>query len=291
MNKPNKLLSGEVAARLARPTGAMQVSERRVMDVILEQPERVVDSSVSEVAALAGTATSTVVRTCKTAGFRGFHELKLKLVSDLAVNPPERLSHAEGLTARTKPAELLGQVMQLSARAIETAATTLDPAGFAKAVTKLATADRILAVGNGTSMAPAQDAAYRFLVLGLNAVAPPDSYSQDVIARQLGRADVCLVISHTGATRDSLETARTAKDAGAFVIVISSYSRSPATEIADVVLVAGGHEQGFRLETMSSRLCHLAVVDALFVGIALTEPRRATKNLDLMAEVTADHSY
>jgi DNA-binding MurR/RpiR family transcriptional regulator len=228
---------------------------------------------------------------CKTAGFRGFHELKLKLVSDLAVNRSQPLSHATGLTTATEPKELIARVMQLSADAIETATTTVDPSSFARAVTSLAGARRILVIGNGTSMAPAQDAAYRLSALGLHAVAPADSYSQGIVARQLTRGDVCLMISHTGATTDSLHPAMAASDAGAFVVAISSYDQSPASEIADVLLVAGGHEQGFRLETMASRLSHLAVVDALFVGIALTEPRRATKYLDAMAEVTAEHSY
>ena len=282
--------TGDVAGRLRAASSAMQTSERRVMEVVVNQPQLVVDSSVTEVARLAGTAVSTVVRMCKRAGFRGFHELKLKLVSDLAARQDGPLVHSDGLTSDTPPSDLLNRVLWLSVQAIESAGVTVDPSAFDQAVTRLSGAGRVLVIGNGTSMAPAQDAAYRFLMVGLDAVAPSDSYTQDTIARQLLPGDVCLGISHTGATKDTVRALGSAKAAGAFVILISSFNESPTSEAADVLLVAGGHEQGFRLEAMASRLSHLAVVDALFVGVALHEQERAVKNLGVMARVTADRS-
>jgi DNA-binding MurR/RpiR family transcriptional regulator len=251
----------------------------------------VVDSSVSEVAGAARSAQSTVIRMCKRAGYSGFHELKLRLVSDLATHRDTSLDHGEGLSAVSTPDELVTRVMWLSSRTIESAGALLDRSAFADAVQRLSRANRVLVVGNGTSMAPAQDAAYRFVVLGLDAVAPPDSYSQANIARQLSPKDACLVISHTGSTRDSLTAATSAKEAGAWVVLISSYGQSPISEVTDSVLVAGGHEQGFQLEAMSSRLAHLAVVDALFVGVALADGKRANANLKRMATVTAERSF
>jgi RpiR family transcriptional regulator, carbohydrate utilization regulator len=136
----------------------------------------------------------------------------------------------------------------------------------------------------------AQDAAYRLVLLGLDAVAPPDSYTQANVANRLDPKDACLVISHTGSTRDSLAAATSAKEAGSRVVLISSYGHSPIGVIADSLLVADGHEQGFQLEAMSSRLAHIAVVDALFVGVALADERRARAALNSMATVTAERS-
>ncbi|MEU8726327.1 hypothetical protein [Streptomyces antimycoticus] len=41
---------------------------------------------------------------------------------------------------------------------------------------------------------------------------------------------------------------------------------------------------------MASRLAHLGIIDALFVGIALRRPTASTKALDLMADTTIEHS-
>jgi len=281
------LVGGDVAARLRASTGAMRESEQRVMRVILDRPEVVADSSVSEVASLARTATSTVVRACQTAGFSGFHELKLRLLNDLALQRPDPITQTRELTAESSPDETIRLVMRLSAEALDAAATTIDPAAFERAVAKLAVARRILIVGQGTSMAPARDAAYRLQLLGLHVTAPPDGYTLEIQARQLDPSDVCLVISHSGATKESLLVAETDRHVSASVILISSFVHSPIAEVADVVLVAGGPKQGFRLEAMSSRLCHLALVDALFIALALADPDRSSQHLDEAAEVTA----
>lgn len=288
MSPAHALTGGEVATRLRAATAAMRDSERRVVTVILQRPDAVADASVSEVAALARTATSTVVRACQTAGFSGFHELKLKLLSDLALRRPDPASQARELGADSTPEEAVRLVFRLSAETLDAAATTVDTPAFVEVVARLAAARRILVVGLGTSMAPAQDAAYRLQLLGLTVNAPTDSYGLEIHARQLNASDVCLLISHSGATRDSLRTAEAAKQAGAYVAVISSFTRSPIAEVADAVLVAGGPKQGFRLEAMSSRLCHLALVDALFVALTLAEPDRFSSYLDLASLVTAD---
>jgi RpiR family transcriptional regulator, carbohydrate utilization regulator len=288
MSGTRTLAGGEVTARLRAATGAMRDSERRVVELILDQPEVVADSSVSEVAGLARTATSTVVRACQTAGFKGFHELKLRLLSDLALARPSPESQARELGADSTPAETIRLVMRLSAEALHAAAATVDPEAFARVVTRLSEARRVLIAGSGTSMGPAHDAAYRLQLLGLSVSAPSDGYSLDIQARQLGAADVCLVISHSGASRDSLHAARNARQAGAYVALISSFARSPMAEVAEAVLVAGGPKQGFRLEAMSSRLCHLALIDALFVALALADPARFTRQLDVVADVAAE---
>jgi len=288
MGHTRTLPGGEVAARLRAATGAMRDSERRVVQAILDQPEVVADSSVSEVADLARTATSTVVRACQTSGFKGFHELKLRLLNDLALQRPDPASQVRDLGAGSTPEETIRMVMRLSAEALDAAAATVDPSAFAQVVARLSAARRVLVVGSGTSMAPARDAAYRLQLLGLSVNAPGDSSSLEIQARQLGPADVCLVISHSGASRDSLLTAEAARQAGAYVALITSFARSPIAEVAEAVLVAGGPKQGFRLEAMSSRLCHLALIDALFVALALANPDRSTRQLDLVAEVAAE---
>ncbi|HEX5289191.1 MAG TPA: MurR/RpiR family transcriptional regulator [Streptosporangiaceae bacterium] len=288
MSEIRTLADGEVAARLRASTAAMRDSERRVVQAILDQPEVVADASVSEVAALARTATSTVVRACQTAGFRGFHELKLRLVSDLALQRPDPASQARDLGADSTPEETIRLVMRLSADALHAAAATIDPAAFAEVAARLRDARRVLVVGSGTSMAPAHDAAYRLQLIGLSVSAPADSYSLHIQARQLGPGDACLVISHSGASRDSLRTAEAARQAGAYVALISSFARSPIAEVAEAVLVAGGPKQGFRLEAMSSRLCHLALIDALFVALALADPGGSARQLHLVAAVAAE---
>lgn len=283
------LAGGGFLARAQAALPQLGATDQQVIKAILDDPEQAVRSSVTELAARAGTAPSSAVRTCQRLGYRGFQDVKVALARDLASQERE-LSHGEGIDSTTPLSDLLGAILRRSGRALADAAQTIDPAAFALAVERIAAASRVLVIGNGTSAAPAQDAAYRFSSLGLIASAPGDAIAQHLAARQLNPSCACVVISHTGVTRETLVSAEAASKTGATLIAVTSFLRSPLTGIADAALVAGGPEQGFRLEAMASRLAHLGVIDALFVAVAVRRPDVATSALDLMADVTVEHS-
>ncbi len=56
-------------------------------------------------------------------------------------------------------------------------------------------------------------------------------------------------------------------------------------ERVDIPLVASGRELSFRFEALSGRLVHLAVVDALYLALALADPERARAALDIYYQV------
>jgi RpiR family carbohydrate utilization transcriptional regulator len=169
------------------------------------------------------------------------------------------------------------------------ATATVDEAAFQATVDLLATSRVVLFAGVGTSAPLAQDAAYRFRAIGVHAEAPPDAHVQHVTARLLRPEDLCIAISHTGSTRETLATAGAAKAAGAATAAITSFARSPLTEIVDHVIVAGARETAFRLEAMASRLAHVAVLDALLVAVAFLDEARAQHALELYTDAISEH--
>jgi DNA-binding MurR/RpiR family transcriptional regulator len=231
-------LSAQIRARLPE----LPETEARVAQVVLDQGTALVRLSVSDVAALAGTASSTVVRACKRLGFRGV-------------------------------------------------TSTLDTTALAAAADALHTAPRVVVVAAGLSGAVALDVAYRLRALGCPVDAPGDPLTAQLAAAQLPPGGVCLAISHTGATRSTVDAARRARRAGATVVTLTSYARSPLGETSDHVLVAGGQDLVFGLETSASRIAHLAAVDALTHILMTLRPDTARNHLDLSADVTADHAY
>jgi DNA-binding MurR/RpiR family transcriptional regulator len=189
------------------------------------------------------------------------------------------------------PLAVLQQVTAAGAQTVRDAGALVDPDAFAAAVDALSQARRVLVLGVGTSAAVAQDAGYRFRTVGLQAEAPADSHVQHVAARLLGEGDVCLSISHTGSTRETVGAVESAAAAGATTIAITSFVRSPVTDVATISLTAGTRELSFRLEAMASRLAHMAVVDALLVAVAERDPERAQAALDVYADTLTDHRY
>lgn len=266
---------------------ALTPSDRRVAVTILERPEEILQMTVSEVAELADTAASTVVRCCQGLGFGGFHDLKLALAKELGGAGPV----AGPVDAGDAPADVLRKVAQADAEALGDLVATVDPKAFDACVDALAAAGRVLVAGVGTSAPVAQDAAYRLMQIGLRAEAPPDVLVQHVTASLLTRGDVCLAVSHSGATRETVAVVAAAGAAGATTVAVTSFERSPLTDVADVRLVAGGQRMSFHLEAMSSRIAHLAIVDALFVALALRDPDRATSAIEASGGALSEHRY
>jgi len=81
--------------------------------------------------------------------------------------------------------------------------------------------------------------------------------------------NVVVAISHSGSTKDIVESLQIAKASGASTIAIVSHRKSPVASLADISLCVHAKETGFKPEPMSSRIVHLCVIDVLAVGVAL----------------------
>jgi DNA-binding MurR/RpiR family transcriptional regulator len=240
-------------------------AERRVADAVLRDPMAVIHLSVSELAALAETSPATVVRLCASVGLRGYQDLKIRLASESIPNEQRLLGD---ITADDTVGDVAHKVMDATARAVSQASRTIDTASLERIVDALLGSRRVVFGAVGTSAPLALDTAYRLVTLGIDASFAQDVHTQHVTARMMTPGDVFFAISHTGSTFETLATARAAKAAGATTVALTSFSRSPLTEISDISVVAGSAETVYRVEAMASRIVHLSVLDALFASVS-----------------------
>ena len=84
--------------------------------------------------------------------------------------------------------------------------------------------------GVGGSAALAALAAFRFAALGIRiATSAMDALVQHLQADTLRAGEVCVAISHTGKSRDTIDVARAAALAGALTVGVSRFARITAT--------------------------------------------------------------
>lgn len=259
-------------------------SEARTVRVLLERGADVIHLSVNEAATAAGVGIGTVVRACQSLGFTGFQDAKIALSRDLL---PAGEQPVEDVGAGDGPCEVLAKLAAGGGEVLRRAAAGVDPEDLRTAVRLVRAAGRVLLLGVGPSAPLAQDAAYRLLTLGVAAEAPADTHVQHLRARLLGPGDVAVAVSHTGATHETSAAARSAREAGATVVAVTSFSTSPLIGVADVALVAGSRGSAYRAEAVASRFAHLLVLDALFVCVELADPARAAAARDPAADVLA----
>jgi len=271
---------GTVLLRVRAALPLLGPSERRVAQVILDRPEAVTEWSAAELATTAGTSAATVVRACQNLGFRGFQHLRLEVA---------RAAPSEGTPALD--AHPLARIFADAADAINLSRASVDLAGIDAAVEVLATARRLVLVGTGFSAPPLQDAAMRFATLGRPVEAPSDVLGQQFAARSLTGADACLTVSYSGANAHTLRACRAAKEGGATLIAVTSFARSPLTQLADISLVTGPVTRTHDVDPFLSRLSHLLVLHTLHTALQMRPGSTATAPMRaVVAEALIDET-
>jgi DNA-binding MurR/RpiR family transcriptional regulator len=83
---------------------------------------------------------------------------------------------------------------------------------------------------------------------------------------------VLVAISHTGATRTTVEVARRAMTGGVPVVAITSFATAPLAEQATVLLATGDHTRPETLELLADRVVPMSLLGALLTAVAARVP-------------------
>lgn len=259
--------------RIKASIPALPPAEQRVAKLLLADPRSFATLPVSELADRAHVSKPTVVRFCRSVGYDGLADFKLKLAG--TVNEGVPFVH-RAVDEDDKPGDLIVKVIDNAVAAMLKYRNNAAGHAFELALTALTAAGqagkRIEFYGVGNSGIVAQDAQHKFFRLGVHATAVSDGHVQVMAATMLGPGDCAVVISNSGRSRDLIDAADIARRKGATVVVITA-SGSPLAQLAQShgqVLLAADHPEDFdRYSPMVSRLLHLTIIDILTTGVAL----------------------
>lgn len=244
-------------------------AEQRVGKLVLADPRAFAKLPVSELADRAHVSKPTVVRFCRSVGYDGLSDFKLKLAGSVSEGVP--FIH-RSVDADDKTSDIAVKVIDNTVAAFlkyrnDASFFALEHAAKSLAETQK-TNRRIEFYGVGNSGIVAQDAQHKFFRLGVNAIAYSDGHMQVMSASMLRPGDCAVIISNSGRTRDLMDACDIAKRQGATTIVITA-SGSPLAGAGQIHLTAD-HPEGYdKYSPMVSRLLHLLIIDILATTVAL----------------------
>ena len=252
---------------------ALPPAEQRVAKLVLADPRSFASLPVSELAERSHVSKPTVIRFCRSVGYDGLADFKLKLAG--AVNEGVPFVH-RSVDEDDKAGDIMVKVIDNSVSALLKYRNDAAGHAFERAIAALAAAcgqgRRIEFYGVGNSGIVAEDAQHKFFRLGVAAHAVSDGHVQVMSATMLQPGDCAVIISNSGRSRDLLDAAEIARRKGATTIVITA-SGSPlahASSSPQHVLLAADHPEDYdRYSPMVSRLLHLVIIDILTTGVAL----------------------
>jgi len=243
----------------------LRKSERKVAEVVLADPDAVMNGTVATLARSAGVSDPTVIRFCEAIGCDGFQDFRIAIAQGRAF-----ALHAHSvISADDGPGDVIGKIFQYTIASLDRARRKLNPAEVEKAIDLLAKARKIDFFGFGASAVVALDAQQKFPLFGKPCIATVDLHQQYMTALTMEPDDVLVAISNTGETEAILQCVEAAKLRGAKVVGITGQRGSTLARYCDAVLVVETHENTNVYTPTTSRLGALVVIDILSTGLAL----------------------
>jgi glucokinase len=250
-------------------------AEQRVAALVLEQPRLVLNEPIAGIARLADVSQPTVIRFCRSLGFLGLADFKLKFASSLTGAIPVRHSQVRNSDSTH---DLSAKVIDNTVSAILKFRDQLDVRSIDRAIELVSHAKRIEFYALGNSRVVALDGQHKFFRFRIPTSSYGDSHLLTLAAELLKPGDVVIAISNSGRMPDLLAAVDAARAAGADVIAITT-SSSPLAKKASVCLTVDHAEDSTTFLSMISRILQLLLIDIMSVGISIDahadDPRRS----------------
>jgi DNA-binding MurR/RpiR family transcriptional regulator len=277
----------ELLARIRRKLPDLIGEERSLAEHILLNFGSVSKLSLVEMAESAQVSPSTVVQFCDDVGCEGFHALHTALSRVDSVAASVFFENVDTFDLEHTVTSVFNNLRQTVDRTLE----SLDMESMRQAVDAISMARTVLIIGLGTSGSVAQEFSYRLEWIGVNCEQYVDPHRQLMATTVLTDQDLAIAVSHSGRTKNVVNTLRLAGERGAKTMCITDFPNSPITKVADICVCAVHAENTLGVEMVATRAAHLALVDAIAMCVALRNRERAINSINLNERLLVNLRY
>lgn len=258
-------MQGDFLIKIRAAYNQFTKAEKKVADFILQNPREVLFMSITDLAEACDVGDTSVFRFCKTMELKGYQEFKMMLSLSLhEADDRDMDQYAGNISLDDSFAELSQKVLNTNVNALTETYSLLDAESFLKAIDVLHEARKVCFFGVGASLLTALKATNKFLRIEPKVYCMQDSHMQAMVASTMTSEDVAVLFSYSGATKDTIHVAEIARKAGARIICITRFVKSPLTSFADLVLLCGANEGPLQGGSTSAEISQLFLIDLLY---------------------------
>lgn len=280
----NESCISRIIAKCESPTAT--ITERKIANYFKENLDKVLHCNLLELAELIDVSDASVVRFCKSLGYKGFQQFKICAAMETV---PSVRQYNPVLQKEDDPEQICQKIFATEINALQRTIQTLDMEKMKQVAQLVSKAHRIVFAGTGGSSVVAKDAYHKFLKIGIRVCAVEDKDVQLMEASLLEAGDVLFGVSHSGNNLHVLRAAELARAAGATIVSLTSHCKNRLSEIADFAIKVNSEETIFRSESASTRLAQLAVMDCLIAIIAFQDYDSAFQAIYKTRAATSDN--
>lgn len=214
--------------------------------------EEIIYMSITELATKLKVAEATFLRFCRKLDYRGFQDFKLCLSQELGAEETDNSATGHSKRIATNMVDAIMETYK-----------QLSDEDCRRAGLLIYHARKVCVFGVGSSSIAPQMMKNRLIRAGLAVETTADTHLQTIIASNLSKEDVMILVSVSGATKDILTLAEIAKKNGTPLIVLTNYNKSPLAKYADIAFFTCRKEVAYEGGSLASVVAQSYIVDTL----------------------------
>lgn len=272
-----------VLLKIREVQNSLSTAEKYIAEYILSNTDEAKDLTIRELAEVTFTSPSSIIRFCRSLGFKGFKDFRQAFLIELSTMNQDSFGTSLTIDKEDSLKTISSKVTYTNIKSLEETLLLLDSNVLEEIVELLLSSKKLLLFGIGSSQIVAQDFSLKMLRLSKDCYLNMDVHSQLLLAENSTSEDVAIIYSYSGETKEILDYLDACLNNNTPVIAITRYSQSKLSKKSTYQLYTSASEPLFRYGAMSSRLSQLTINDILYSGMI-------TKNYNkLMEQLIASH--
>lgn len=261
-------------------------AEKKIADYIVNNTQKVIDMTISELAESAGASDATVTRFCKKCHMKGFHHLKITLARELVESKKDDVK-ISGDVSESNIKESLSNILANKVEELKQTVSMIDEKELSEILNLIRNVRNVQFAAVGNTIPVALDGCYKFNQIGIPSVTNPIWETQIAYTFNLSKGDVVIIISNSGSSKRLIDVIEAAKAKEAYIVSITNSNNSPIAKISDYHIKTATREKLFLEEYYFSRISAMTVIEILYLFLTVGKPD-VYKNLSKHEQSIAD---
>jgi RpiR family carbohydrate utilization transcriptional regulator len=279
--------------RIEENFDSLQKSEKKVAQYLVENANRRLDGSISELAERLETSVATISRLCRKLKYDNFQDLKLSIAEQATLGAGQFVKNVpENINLSDNAGTLAQKLLSSQIVALEKTFDLFDSEVFETVVADILQADRVLFVGVGGGYAMCVEAVHLFMKIGINCSAHSDGYTQLISSAMSSGSTFVVGISFTGTTPTVANTLAVSGKLGANTLAITSNPISPVAKSAKHCIlssVTASQITPLYGDFLEGRMAQLYIINILFLMVVIRNFDDAEASLEKTSNILNEY--
>lgn len=286
-----QIKAGNIIDTIGSLYNSLTPSSKRIADYVMSNATQVSKHSIAELSQIVNAGDATIIRFCRTLGFKGYQDFKMELAIEVSnLQGREKEIFDTDVTAEDN-AEVIGHKLQSTIESV--LAETMNLLNFQSlesVAEALKDAKAIYFFGVGSSGLTAESAKHKFMRIGLNVDAFTNNHFMYIKSSLMQPGDFAVGLSHSGNSVETTKALRLAKESGATTIAITHNPCSDITKYSDYVLVNGNRQGQLQGDSIGTKISQLFVLDLIYTLLVKRDISGAKANKLKTTEALSNQS-